>query len=191
MRIHDSFAPRTSIGVEADEPQWLDTQIRLATKGCGASCLSYLSMRLTDDECSYREAVGLVDPDGDGICSLADLVRGLETIGIEAIPLSKGTEELPAGISLLHVKSSEHAPRPDHFIVSERSDSGISHFYFPGAGSAHHADVNILDLWEGVYLRLEKPSGGSLFIAPAIALVACVFLGSITRLLGRAGQTNP
>jgi hypothetical protein len=125
-----------------------------ATKDCGAFCMAIAGRRAGLERLSFETAKELVDSDGDGVCSLADLASGFERLGLSAAALRRKPDGLPMGLNILHVRSDPQADKPNHFIVSESLASGQFRFYIPPIGSGVEGEARILELWDGCYLGI-------------------------------------
>jgi len=156
-----------------------------ATKGCGAFCVAIAARRAGVADVTFAHAQQLTDPDEDGDCSMAEIVGALNTLGIESLPLCSLTKTIPAGLSILHVRSSPLVDAPDHFVVAEGRE-GKHRFYVPPVGAGVDDDERMVALWNGDYVSVEVEEAGKwspAFVVAGIAfgLAVAVSLGQRLR----------
>ena len=135
-------------------------------KDCGAYCVAIVGSRSQEKGVGFEQARELVDPEMDGICSLADLVRGLANLGIESVPMESDDKRIPSGLNILHVRSSEASKEADHFIVSEELEDGRFRFYAPPLGTRKSDGRQVRKMWGGRFVHVTAEDGdrGSLFV---------------------------
>lgn len=147
------------------------------SKDCGAYSVAIAAQRATNAVVSFQEAKALVDSDADGVCSLVDIVRGLEALGITAAPMFKGGG-LPRGLSILHVRSTASAVAPDHFMVAEELKDGSYRFFVPPLGTMIGDLRSIAPMWQGTFVRLESGMAATASL-PVLGLGATAVLAAM------------
>lgn len=100
-------------------------EVRQIGHGCGATCVAVYARRVSDSRITFREAQRATDPDGDGVCSIADLQHALRSLGLEVEAYERPSKSLPRVPAILWVSSSTQGKAPyDHFIVTEPAARG-------------------------------------------------------------------
>lgn len=140
-------------------------------KDCGASCVAIVGNLAGPAEVPFERAKELVDPDGDGLASMHDLVRGLATLGIAATSMQSSSLEVPDGVNILHVTASETSGAEDHFIVSEELPDGRFRFYCPPLGTKTGGRTALEGMWSGCFIRVGAPREHTWLMPVSIATV--------------------
>jgi hypothetical protein len=143
---------------------------------CGAYCVAITAAIVREEALEFTAAKSLVDSDGDGLCSMADLQHGLGQIGIASSAFESRTRDIPGGINILFVKSTASTAEADHFIVSQELPDGRFRFFAPPIGTRVSDGAFLRDLWQGRFLHLD---GSESWSPPSWALVLCGLAASI------------
>lgn len=147
------------------------------SQDCGAYCLAIAGSIATSAPMTFERAKGLVDPDGDGRCSLADLDQGFDALGVAADAYESRSSRIPPGLNVLFVKSASEDGEADHFIVSQELSDGRYRFYAPPIGTRVSDGEFLAKLWPGKFLHLGAettwtPPFWSLVLAGALVTLA-------------------
>lgn len=154
-----------SAAVAADPPG-AGTQEAM-NRGCGALAVRIAVQRGDRRALAQHEVEAVVDPDGDGMCSVADLVRGFDAFGVDAEPMVSDARVLPQALCVLLIRTNEKTHRPDHFAAMEPGPGGQYMVYMPPDGLASVTGTHLVDRWEGVFLRLRFRSERASEFLPA------------------------
>lgn len=124
-------------------------------RNCGATCVAIISGCVRPTSVAVAEARELVDSDGDGLASMADLLHGLESLGIVASFRHTDDQSLPPGLNILHVRSAKHSAVADHFIVSDQLAGGRFRLFCPPTGIIVGEADSLSGRWSGDYIAIH------------------------------------
>ncbi len=167
-------------------PERKDLSHASVIKDCGAASVSIVCGLLGASHVEFANAKQVVDPDGDGLASMLDLVNGLSSFGFEAQAVQSKELRVPEGVNILHVSASDKSSGEDHFIVSQELPQGQYQFYCPPLGVKTGDSTALEGMWSGRYVHVELPSRRRLWVGVAV-VVGGVALGvGASMLKGRA-----
>ena len=145
------------------------------SNGCGAYASALLLRRRGKTKANYRTLAEIQDPDGDGVCSLLDIRRGLSRFGVESRAYLSADRELPAGPAILRLRQGVYGPVRGHFVYVERGANSNAVFYAP-LGVLTWSDEQLRDCWDG-YVIAPVSSGSRL---PSLVAGAGLLLALLT-----------
>jgi hypothetical protein len=150
-------------------------------KDCGAACVAIVGGIVGAPDAGFARTKRAVDPDGDGLASMLDLVNGLTSFGIESQAVHASSLSVPAGVNILHVSASDSSTGEDHFIVSQELPAGRYQFYCPPLGVKSGDSTALEGMWSGYYVHVEssdeRPAWyGATLVLAGLAIGAIVAL---------------
>ena len=107
----------TSSAVAQETPDPLPGQP--ISKHCGAVAVALAARRVAAADVSFDDVQRVVDVDGDGWCSVADIIRGCHAFGLEADAARCSTETQIRRPCILLVKSDVSLVGASHFVYAE------------------------------------------------------------------------
>lgn len=137
-----------------------DPKVRAIGHGCGAVSAAVFARRVAGSNFSFEQAQLATDPDGDGVCSIADLLRALQGIGLDVRAHARASKSLPRVPAILWVATSPAEGAPyDHFIVTEPGPRGRFVVHYPPFGSSIQDESSVTRVWSGRYVALQNEAG--------------------------------
>ncbi|MFM8279899.1 MAG: cysteine peptidase family C39 domain-containing protein [Candidatus Limnocylindrus sp.] len=167
-------------------------EVRQIGHGCGATCVAVYARRVSDSRITFSEAQRATDPDGDGVCSIADLQRALRSLGLEVDAYERPSRSLPRVPAILWVSSSVQGNAPyDHFIVTEPAARGRFVVHFPPFGTSLQSERDIGAIWSGRYVATTSVHRGWWMPWLIVGTVAVLLIvGLLGRLRGGACRSS-